>query len=218
MSRGGGRGGRGGGRGRGGFSNGSTQLPMGLSFADIQNLSREATALYPNMLVPVLTESTTDEKRIAELQLGFASRLRSSKYYIVEAPKSTELPRYSDKYRPSPASQPTLKRKDLHAPFFPTEIFEDYFNPKRKRKDVSKAVPNTKPRMNLDELNDDGEEPEKSDEERSDAGSQAANSDYDVEEEYDNDYAEDYFDNGEGDDMDDLGGGGGDDGGGGEYD
>jgi hypothetical protein len=34
-----------------------------------------------------------------------------------------------------------------------------------------------------------------------------------VDEEYDNDYAENYFDNGEGDDNDDLGGGG-DDGGG----
>ena len=55
---------------------------------------------------------------------------------------------------------------------------------------------------------------EKSSEERSDIGSQADGSDYDVEEEYDNDYAENYFDNGEGDDVDDLGGGGGDDGGG----
>lgn len=44
-----------------------------------------------------------------------------------------------------------------------------------------------------------------------------ADSDYDVDEEYDNDYAENYFDNGEGDDNDDLGGGGGDDGGGGEF-
>lgn len=36
-----------------------------------------------------------------------------------------------------------------------------------------------------------------------------------MDEEYDNDYAENYFDNGEGDDNDDLGGGGaGDDGGG----
>lgn len=40
--------------------------------------------------------------------------------------------------------------------------------------------------------------------------------DYDVDEEYDNDYAENYFDNGEGDDLDGLGdGGGGEDGGGG---
>jgi len=38
-----------------------------------------------------------------------------------------------------------------------------------------------------------------------------------VDEEYDNDYAENYFDNGEGDDVDDLGGGGGDDGGGKFY-
>lgn len=46
-------------------------------------------------------------------------------------------------------------------------------------------------------------------------GSQQVDSDYDVDEEYDNDYAENYFDNGEGDDFEDLGGGGGDDGGGG---
>ena len=48
MSRGGGRGGRGGrGGGRGGFNSASNPPPMGLTFADIQNLSREATALYP---------------------------------------------------------------------------------------------------------------------------------------------------------------------------
>ena len=54
-----------------------------------------------------------------------------------------------------------------------------------------------------------------SDKENSDAGgSQDAGSDYDVDEEYDNDYAENYFDNGEGDDMDDLGDGVGGNGGG----
>ena len=48
MSRGGGRGGRGGGRGgRGGFGGANNLPPMGLTFADIQNLSREATAMYP---------------------------------------------------------------------------------------------------------------------------------------------------------------------------
>ncbi len=56
---------------------------------------------------------------------------------------------------------------------------------------------------------------EKSGDEHSDAGSQAEAEDYDVDEEYDNDYAENYFDNGEGDDMDNLGDGGGDDMGGG---
>lgn len=71
-------------------------------------------------------------------------------------------------------------------------------------------------RVNLDDLGDDLDDPDKSDEDRSDVGSQAAEEDYDVDEEYDNDYAENYFDNGEGDDMDDLGGGGGGDEGGGK--
>ncbi|KAI0355910.1 hypothetical protein OH77DRAFT_1402132 [Trametes cingulata] len=186
---------------------------MGLTFADIQSLSREESALYPPLEpLPLLTEYSEEERRIAELQIGFATRLRNSAYYIVEPTKSTELPRYSDKYRPSPASQPTLKRKDLHQPFFPQEVFEDYFNPKKKktvrRKEAGK-------RVNLDDMVEDGEEQEKSGDERSEAGSQQAEEDYDVDEEYDNDYAENYFDNGEGDDFDDLGGGGGDEGGGG---
>lgn len=88
----------------------------------------------------------------------------------------TELPRYSDKYRPSVTSQPTLKRKDLFAPYFPPDIFEGYFNPKKKRKGnppfpvVSRAQANpdhkvqttssSKKRMNLEEMADDAEEVE----------------------------------------------------------
>ncbi|KAJ3518918.1 hypothetical protein NM688_g9375 [Phlebia brevispora] len=189
---------------------------MGLTFADIQSMSREATALYPTLdPLPVLTEYTEEEKRIAELQIGFATRLRKSAYYIVEPTKSTELPRYSDKYRPSQASQPTLRRQDLHQPFFPQEIFDGYFNPKKRKAGEKKTA---RKRINLDELVEDAEDQEKSDGEHSEAGSQPADEDYDVEEEYDNDYADNYFDNGEGDDNDDLGGGGGDEGGGGYED
>ncbi|KAJ7691773.1 DNA-directed RNA polymerase III, subunit Rpc31 [Mycena rosella] len=197
-----GRGGGGFGRGRGAFA----APPMGLTHADLQNLSREGTALYP------------DEKRIAAYQIGFTQRLRKSAYYVVETTKSTELPRYSDKYRPSVASQPTLKKKDLFAPYFPPDIFDGYFNPKKKRK-VGPTSTQTKKRMNIDEMADDDEEKDAPSDAPSDAGSQAPESDYDVDEEYDNDYAENYFDNGENDDNDDLGGGGGgDEGGGGDYD
>ncbi|KAF6764188.1 DNA-directed RNA polymerase III, subunit Rpc31 [Ephemerocybe angulata] len=184
MSRGGGRfGGRGG--GRGGFAGGATQPPMGLTFADLQNLSREATALYPARHLPVFTDATEDEGRAADLQLGLISRLKDSQYYIVEKTRSNGLPRYSDKYRPSLTSQPALKRKELHAPFFPSELLEDYFNPKRRKKTVSKSG---KARVNIDELLAEDEE-EKSDDERSDAGSQNEAEDYDVDEEDDNDYA-----------------------------
>jgi len=213
MSRGGrGRGGRG---GRGGFGP-SNLPPMGLTFADIQSMSREAAEMYPPMeAIPVMDPFTDEEKKICELQNGFAERLRKSAYYVVEVTKSDELPRYSDKYRPSVEMQPTLKRKDLHQPFFPKEIFEDYFNPKRRKKE-KKSVSK---RVNLDDLREAGdEEQEPTGEVHSDVGSQEADSDYDVDEEYDNDYAENYFDNGEGDDQDDLGGGAGgdDDGGGGD--
>jgi len=211
--RGGGRGGFGGG-GRGGFGAGNLP-PMGLTFADIQAMSREEGALYPPLeSLPVLTEYSSDEKRICELQIGFENRLRRSAYYVTESTRSTDLERYSDKYHVAAGARPTLKRKDLHQPFFPQEVFEDYFNPKKKRK-VDKKVAK---RVNLDELGDDAEEQEKSEEDRSDAGSQAVDEDYDVDEEYDNDYAENYFSNGEGDDMEDLGGGGGGEEGGYDYD
>ncbi|KIP06796.1 hypothetical protein PHLGIDRAFT_19361 [Phlebiopsis gigantea 11061_1 CR5-6] len=187
---------------------------MGLTFTDIQNMSREQTELYPPLdPIPMLTEYNEEEKQIAQLQIGFATRLRQSAYYITESTKSTDLPRYSDKYRPSQTSQPTLKRKDLHQPFFPQEIFEDYFNPKRRKAGERTS---SKKKVNLDKLVDDAADLEKSDAEGSEAGSELADEDYDVDEEFDNDYAENYFDNGEGDD-DDLAGGGGDDGGG-DYD
>lgn len=104
--------------------------------------------------LPVLTSYTDEERLICELQDGFARRLKRSAYYVIERTKTDgmssgnelnihntvlqllceELPRYSDKYRPSPATQPTLKKGDLHQQFFPPEIFQDYFNPKRKKK------------------------------------------------------------------------------------
>ncbi|KXN92127.1 hypothetical protein AN958_09219 [Leucoagaricus sp. SymC.cos] len=214
--RGGGRGGRGG--GRGGFGGAAALPPMGLSFADIQNLSRDPTQLYPARHLPVFTDPGKDENSAVELQLGFVQRLRESPYYIVERTKNNELPRYSDKYRPSSATQPTLRKRDLNPGFFPAEVFEDYFNPRRKRKAHGKSKSSTSV-IDLDELDEDDNEEDKSDNER---GSQASEEqeDYDVDEEYDNDYAENYFDNGEGDDFDNLGdGGGGDEGGGGmDYD
>ncbi|KAF7316366.1 DNA-directed RNA polymerase III subunit [Mycena indigotica] len=209
------------GRGRGGWGRGrgrgAAPPPLGLTHADLQNLSIEETPLYPAMIPPVLSDITEDEKKIAAYQTSFADRLRKSAYYIVESTKSSDLPRYSDKYRPSAASHPSLKKKDLHAPYFPPDVFDGYFNPRKKRKTAPKLTSTTKP-LNIDDIADEEENENASN--GSDAGSQAP-SDYDVDEEYDNDYAENYFDNGEADDNDDLGGGGGDEGGGGgggDYD
>ncbi|KAI0296472.1 hypothetical protein BC826DRAFT_1091130 [Russula brevipes] len=184
MSRAGRGGARGGFGGRPSFGT-NNPPPMGLTFADIQAMSREQSALYPPLEpLPALTEYSEEERHICDLQRGFAARLRASPYYVTEVAKSTA--------------------KDLHQPFFPQEVFEAYFDPRKKRKLEKKPAR----RVNLDDLEDDPEQEEKS--EASEAGSQAVEEDYDVDEEYDNDYADNYFDNGEGDDLDDLGGAGGD--------
>lgn len=41
------------------------------------------------MRVPVFTEPSPDEKRIAELQLAYNARMRRSQYYLVEKTKTT---------------------------------------------------------------------------------------------------------------------------------
>ncbi|VDC00194.1 unnamed protein product [Peniophora sp. CBMAI 1063] len=206
------RGGRGG--GRGGFG-GNNPPPMGLTFQDIQALNREEDALYPPMEnVPTLSSYTAAERRICEIQSTFTERLRKSAYWVVEPRKASDLEHYSDRHRPELAAQPTLKRKELHEPFFPPDVFEGYFNPKRRR--LAKRAAAKK--VNIDELASDAEgDDDKSGDERSEAGSGVEEEDYDVDEEDDNDYAENYFDNGEGDDDDGLGDGLRDEGGG-DYD
>ncbi|KAJ7439844.1 DNA-directed RNA polymerase III, subunit Rpc31 [Mycena latifolia] len=177
---------------------------------------------------PVLTELTEDETRIAAYQIGFAQRMRKSADYVVETAKSTELPRYTDKYRPSAANQPTLKkrtssRRDPHPYPLPLRI-SPHSPPAMEPKPIQ-----IKKRMNIDEMADDDDEAgcvpspsipvrpahaaQATPSDASDTGSQAPESDYDVDEEYDNDYADNYFDNGENDDNDDLGGAGPDEGG-----
>ena len=43
------------------------------------------------MHVPVMTEFTEEEICMADYQLGFATRLRKSPYYIVQTAKSTGM-------------------------------------------------------------------------------------------------------------------------------
>lgn len=64
--------------------------------------------------------------RVVRVSLKYLLKLKNERYTL-------ELPRYSDKYRPTLFAQPTLKRKELHEPFFPAELLEGYFNPKRRK-------------------------------------------------------------------------------------
>jgi hypothetical protein len=54
---------------------------------------------------------------------------------------TTELERYADKYRPAAATHPKLERRGLHQPFFPQEVFEAYFDPRKKRMCTCREYP-----------------------------------------------------------------------------
>lgn len=85
-------------------------------------------------------------------------------------PCATELERYADKYRPAAATQPKLERRDLHQPFFPQEVFQAYFDPRKKRMCTYLKYPCSPAlnesavekkharRVNLDDFKDDAEE------------------------------------------------------------
>ena len=45
-----------------------------------------------------------------------------------------DLPRYSDRYRATADTQPKLQPGDLNKAFFPSELWDIFFNPKTKPK------------------------------------------------------------------------------------
>jgi len=193
--------------------------PMGLSFTEINSLSKEPAALYPLMDIPALSEITDDERRTWKHQDELAARLRRSAYYIIEETKSKELPRFSDKYRLDANTRPKLKESDLNKQFFPPQIWDIYFNPKKRRKDDPSKKKKKKPALNLDALESaeaDGApgSPSSSQEDKA-SGDEVEGEVDDYEDEDDDDYNDNHFDGGDGDD--DMGGGG-DEGGGGDWD
>ncbi|KAG8939900.1 hypothetical protein FRC04_005810 [Tulasnella sp. 424] len=166
--------------------------------------------------MPILTHITEREREICRLDVGIASRLRNSSYYLTEAKKADARTR------------PVLRPTDLNKDFFPQSIWDAYFNPKKRP--AGAAPPRGKKKKTKVDWSSLGVETEGgagavdldgADERASQEGGDEEGGDNveemeDYEEEADdNDYEMNYFDNGE-DENDDLGDGGGDpDGGGG---
>ncbi|KAG8983952.1 hypothetical protein FRB90_005638 [Tulasnella sp. 427] len=182
--------------------------------------------------MPVLTRITDREREICRLEVGIATRLRNSSYYLTEAKKADELERYSDRFRPTARTRPVLRPADLNKEFFPPTIWDAYFNP-RKRPAAGAHPHPRKKKSKVDwssfgvenasaaaggggggEGDESGGEQQQQDGENNNLEELE---DYEGESD-DNDYEMNYFDNGE-DENDDLGDGGGDpDGGGEDYD
>jgi len=165
------------------------------------------------MELPAMQQLTESESRAVKYQLDSVARTKRSPYWIVEETKAADnIERYSDRYRQTGVTHPSLKSEELCQEFFPKDLWDGYFNPAKPPKGVPKKRRKATEKLSLEDLeleenkgdNDDGAE-------GSELGSDDR-PDYDEEVSGD-DYENNYFDNGE-DDDDDMnagdGGGGGD--------
>ncbi|KAI9009304.1 DNA-directed RNA polymerase III, subunit Rpc31 [Phycomyces nitens] len=220
MSR-GGRGGFGGGRGGpGGANSGAMQL---VSFDMLKDLSSGGlfnvnTALFPEMDVPIPRKPNSTENSQWKFKEEFLKQVHESAYHLVPPPPKPDIERYSDKYKLATVRKKTLREIDTDFDFFPEELQSviDPSKAKKKRK-VQKVDDNFNldDIINAEEKDKDGEDDQGKEEKEGDAASDLEIDEEGEEEELvdDNDYAQNYFDNGEDEDFDDDDG----DGGAGDY-
>ncbi|KAG0166837.1 hypothetical protein DFQ30_006741 [Apophysomyces sp. BC1015] len=206
------RGGRGGfGRGGGGGANsGAMQL---VSFDLLKDLGSGSlfnvnTALFPEMDVPIPHKASSTEKSHSKLREEYLKLVRASPFNLQAAQPPTDIERYSDKYKKA-AVKRTLREIKTDFDFFPEEL-QSILDPSKMKK--KRKVYDEEDQINLEALLDEaGEQKDDDEDKEGDGEKKEGGSEGEYEEEYedeeelvdDNDYAQNYFDNGEADDYDD---------------
>ncbi|GAC93145.1 hypothetical protein PHSY_000708 [Pseudozyma hubeiensis SY62] len=203
MSR-GGRGGfgRGGGRAGGAANN---MPPMGLSFQELGSLDKTPSKLYPEPpTVPRMERPDDKEVRYATYQLMYLQEQKTSAYWpTLEERKQADLPRFSDRYRPEAQDLPSLQSINLQKEVFPKGLWDAFMQGEAKREE-QKAKKKARRKVNWDSL--DLEDRAGAEDDIGEASSEPEDLG-DYEDEVDDDYAENYFDNGEDEDAGDDDGG-----------
>ncbi|KAG2208465.1 DNA-directed RNA polymerase III, subunit Rpc31 [Mucor mucedo] len=205
------RGGRGGGfgGGRGGGQQGAMQLVSFDLMKDLGsgNLFNVNTALFPEMDVPIPRKPTSNEIQEWKLRKEYLNMIKDSPFHLTAPPPPPDIERYSDKYKVV-APKRSLREIETNLDFFPDEL-QVLLDPKRRKK---KQKVNTAQdeygqiEALLNAEGKDGDEDEEGEDGEKKDDEDAENDDeYEDEEELvdDNDYGQNYFDNGEGDDVDD---------------
>ncbi|KAI8100055.1 DNA-directed RNA polymerase III, subunit Rpc31 [Halteromyces radiatus] len=212
MSRGGFGGGRGG-FGGGANRSGAQQL---MSFdlikdVGVNGLFNVQTALFPKMDVPVPRKPSSVEQTQWQLRKDYLERIKNSPFYLTVPPPPKDIERYSDRYKQTNHNKRKLRDIKTNLDMFPEELQSilDPSKTKKKRKQQARDDFGQIEEL-LNKANEDKEDEEED-------GEKAAGSDAEVEEEEyedeedlvdDNDYGQNYFDNGEDDgDGDDDGDG-----------
>lgn len=179
--------------------------PMGLTFADMQAMrSMGSSALYPETKIKHMAAPSAAELEYARASNDLYEHIRLSPYNLpadaAEQSSGNEVERYSDRYKMKPSlvtNQDHLStlKAIMNPEFFPAQVFDGV----RMRRTVQRKEKRKIDWDNAENAEEDHEE-EVEDEDEVDDG------------EDDADYANQYFDNGEGDEDD-----GAEDDGGGDF-
>ncbi|BGP53945.1 hypothetical protein JCM8202_006139 [Rhodotorula sphaerocarpa] len=188
-----------------------------LQYAEIIEQSKQGTdVLYPEMELPDTEYPSEREARIAKRHNEMVNEMKFTPFWIDPPTRATtEIERWSDQFKPKTASAATAVAalRTVHAArqydkeLLPPSAFEAIFEKKPRGKSGQKADRKAGAAGGILEGDDDNA----GDEEEEEEADEGEGLEEDEEDEGDNDYEMDYFDNGEDDDMDNLGGGGGGD-------
>ncbi|ORX44589.1 hypothetical protein DM01DRAFT_1411263 [Hesseltinella vesiculosa] len=201
MSRGGFRGGGGGGANRTGA--GALISFDLLRDGGINSLFKEQSDIFPDIDIPMPRKPTSTEHERWMLRKRFLDQIRDTPFYLTVPPPPKDIERYSDKYKVVKKKR-HLRDIQTDLDMFPEELqsIVDPSKGKKKRRtgdvdafgQIEALLANA-----TEEKDEDGEEKQGSDVELDD------DENFDDEEDMvdDNDYGQNYFDNGEDDDVDD---------------
>ncbi|KAI7855104.1 DNA-directed RNA polymerase III, subunit Rpc31 [Circinella umbellata] len=212
------RGGRGGFRGGGGGQqSGAMQLVSFDMLKDLGSMFNVQTALFPEMDVPMARKPNNSESNQWKLKDECIELIQASPFYLVPPPPPPDIERYSDRYKKRKAKQ-SLRDIRSDMDYFPEELHSILDPNKKKKRKMANgsgdAFEQLKAFIDMEGKEGDGKDDDDEDGEKKEGDNPEEDygDDYEDEEDLvdDNDYAQNYFDNGEGDDIDDDDGDGGD--------
>lgn len=174
--------------------------PMGLSFQELGTLDKTPSKLYPETgTMPHMEKPDEMEVRYATFQIHYLQDQKTSPYWpVLKQRRQGELTRFTDRYRPESHDLPSLRSVHMQREVFPKRLWDSFMEGETKREEL-KAKLKRRRKINWDSIDLEdrpgGEDDQEGSSEPEDLG--------DYEDEDDDDYNEQYFDNGEDDDLGD---------------
>ncbi|WFD31217.1 hypothetical protein MSPP1_002251 [Malassezia sp. CBS 17886] len=205
-------------RGRGGRRGAVTDMmrATGSLYADGAPVDDAAPTSLPSPAgVPVLDRPSAQELVDARMQLEFVRAQADSPYWFqTEAPRhlGRDVPRFSDRYLAGRGAPPTavsfLEAVPLQKAVFPSQLWANFTSSETKRERRARRIARERPTATIDWENLQMEEKRAGGDAEEDGAPESEEEDLgNYEDEEDDDYAQNYFDNGEDDDYGDGDGG-----------